>query len=99
MISFDLNILIGLPEESSGSGIFLFFSMLIWGIWEEVLFRGVILTMLLKNYGNSKAIIINSMVFGLYHCFNFLGGADPILIIIQIISSLVLATSAPFHVT
>ena len=86
--SFDFGILIELPEESTGSGVFIFVSMLTWGIWEEFIFRGVILTMLLKKYAISKAIIINGIIFGLYHCFNLLGGADPVMIIIQIISSM-----------
>lgn len=83
--SFDINILIGLPDPSTGVGVFIFFSMLTWGIWEEIAFRGVILTMLLKKYDPNKAIFIDGVFFGLYHSFNIFGGVDPILVFIQII--------------
>ena len=53
---------------------------LIWaGIWwniksvlfEELIFRGVLLYILLKKLGNLKAIIISAAAFGIYHWFSF----------------------------
>ena len=42
------------------------------GIWEEVAFRGVILTLLLKKYNERTAIIINTVLFTLAHLSNLL---------------------------
>jgi hypothetical protein len=53
---------------------------LIWsGIWwniksvlfEELIFRGVLLYILLKKLGYLKAIIISAIAFGIYHWFSF----------------------------
>ncbi|MCE7747191.1 MAG: CPBP family intramembrane metalloprotease [Candidatus Heimdallarchaeota archaeon] len=40
------------------------------GIWEEVAFRGVIFALLLKKYSQRKTIIINGVMFGLFHLLN-----------------------------
>ena len=40
------------------------------GIWEEVAFRGVIFALLLKKYSQRKTIIINGVMFGLFHLIN-----------------------------
>ncbi|MCG3260756.1 MAG: CPBP family intramembrane metalloprotease, partial [Candidatus Heimdallarchaeota archaeon] len=40
------------------------------GIWEEVAFRGVIFALLLKKYSQKKTIIINGVMFGLFHLIN-----------------------------
>lgn len=45
------------------------------GIWEEVAWRGVILTVLLKNYRERKAIVISSILFSVPHLLNLLGVA------------------------
>ncbi len=42
------------------------------GIWEEVAFRGVIFTLLTKLYSERKTIIINGVIFGLFHLTNLL---------------------------
>ena len=42
------------------------------GIWEEVAFRGIILTLLLKVYSEKKSIIINGFLFGFFHLVNLL---------------------------
>jgi membrane protease YdiL (CAAX protease family) len=42
------------------------------GIWEEVVFRGIILTLLLKIYSEKKSIIINGFLFGFFHLVNLL---------------------------
>ena len=81
---FDLNIIFGWPE-SNNIGIFLFISSLIPGIWEEVAFRGVILTLLVKKYSEKKAIIINGVLFGFAHVANIFGGQDIGSTIIQMI--------------
>ncbi|MBN1329768.1 MAG: CPBP family intramembrane metalloprotease [Candidatus Heimdallarchaeota archaeon] len=42
------------------------------GIWEEVAFRGIILVLLLKKYSKKTAIIVNGLLFGLFHAVNLL---------------------------
>lgn len=42
------------------------------GIWEEVAFRGIILVLLLKLYSKRISIIINGILFGLFHATNIL---------------------------
>jgi len=54
-------------------------TLLIKGIWwnlksvlyEELIFRSVILYILIKKLGAPKAIIISSVAFGIYHWFTF----------------------------
>lgn len=42
------------------------------GIWEEVAFRGVVFALLLKKYSQKKTIIINGVMFGLFHLLNLI---------------------------
>jgi membrane protease YdiL (CAAX protease family) len=42
------------------------------GIWEEIAFRGVIFALLAKLYSERKTIIINGVMFGLFHLINLL---------------------------
>jgi membrane protease YdiL (CAAX protease family) len=44
------------------------------GIWEEVAFRGIILVLLLKKYSKKASIIVNGILFGLFHAVNILVG-------------------------
>ncbi|MFX1445655.1 MAG: lysostaphin resistance A-like protein [Promethearchaeota archaeon] len=80
---FDPTIIFGWPE-SNNIGIFLFVDMLIPGIWEEVAFRGIVLTILLKKYSEKKAIIIDGLLFGAMHFLNIIGGADVGSTIVQV---------------
>ena len=82
--TFDLNVIFGFPEENN-MGIFLFISSLTPGIWEEIAFRGVILTLLLKKYSEKKAILIDGIIFGFAHVANIFAGQDIGAIIIQMI--------------
>ncbi len=53
--------------------------LILKGIWwnlksvlfEELIFRGVILYMLIRRIGSTKAIIISAIGFGIYHWFSF----------------------------
>ncbi len=78
-------------------GWFIFVVMLIPGIWEEVAFRGVMLPMLSKKYSSKIAILISSVIFGLVHSFNIIitiiYGANPILILFQVIYATFLGIS------
>lgn len=53
----------------------LFFKGLWWNtssvLFEELIFRGVLLYILIKKTGATKAIIISAIGFGIYHWFSF----------------------------
>ena len=40
-------------------------------LFEELIFRGVLFYILIKRLGATKAILISSIVFGIYHWFSF----------------------------
>jgi len=80
----DWSILFGNPSIT-GFGWFLFIFMLIPGIWEEVAFRGVILNLQLKKYSNRTSIILNGVLFGLFHITNLIFGAGLFLTLMQAI--------------
>jgi membrane protease YdiL (CAAX protease family) len=45
-------------------------------IFEEVAFRGIVLTVFLRKYSERQSIIFSSIGFGLMHALNLLNGAD-----------------------
>ena len=53
------------------------------GIWEEVAFRGVLLTFLLKKYDQSRAILLDSLIFSFAHGFNIIMGTSVIVVLLQ----------------
>jgi len=89
---FDLNVIFGWSESDKPGG-FGFISMLTPGIWEEVAFRGIMLTLLLKHYSRKKAIIIDGVIFGSAHLFNILDGANIMDTVIQMIYAMCLGIS------
>lgn len=54
-------------------------------IFEEVLWRGVLLALFLKYYSEKKSIIITALGFGLLHFINLLGDSNPDFVIRQVI--------------
>lgn len=54
------------------------------GFSEEIYFRGIILGIWLKNRGKTQAIVISSILFGVTHLLNVLGGASIVATILQI---------------
>lgn len=52
-----------------------FIAMLFTGFFEELLFRSYLVRLLL-NKSKTVAIVIPSLIFGIVHLFNLLGGAD-----------------------
>jgi len=88
-ITFDLTNLFTVPQPNN-LGIFLWIYNLRPGILEEVAFRGIILTVLLKKYSKRTAILIDGIIFGLVHFMNFLLGADLLATLIQIIYATIL---------
>ncbi len=75
----------GEPEE-----ILLYFVLcMATGLFEELLFRGYILMILLENRQKSKrgtatAVIVSSAVFGGVHLLNLFAGADPLSTLLQV---------------
>ena len=72
--AFDPGILTRPPTSFINLGWFFFIFMLIPGIWEEVAFRGVIANLQLKKYTKTTVIILNGVLFGLFHFVNLFGG-------------------------
>lgn len=71
VFSSDFSLLVS-PDYENGLGWFVFIFALIPGIWEEIAFRGFILALLLSKYTVRKALILNGLLFSLFHLFNFL---------------------------
>ena len=46
------------------------------GIFEEIMFRGIILSLLLEFHSKWTSIIVSSLIFGLVHFANLLNGID-----------------------
>ncbi|MFX1367081.1 MAG: lysostaphin resistance A-like protein [Promethearchaeota archaeon] len=44
------------------------------GLWEEIGWRGLILTLLLKRFSLKRAVVLNSVLFSLSHLINLLAG-------------------------
>jgi membrane protease YdiL (CAAX protease family) len=40
-------------------------------LYEELIFRGVVLYILIKRIGEVKAILISCIAFGIYHWFSY----------------------------
>jgi len=67
--TIDFNQIIGVPNLMN-LGYFNFIHHIVPALWEEIIFRGIILTLLLKIYPVRSAIIIDGVVFGIVHLAN-----------------------------
>jgi membrane protease YdiL (CAAX protease family) len=59
------------------------------GLFEEILFRGTILPILLSKWGNSRkqiygCVILSSSLFGVFHLTNLLNDVPPITVFVQV---------------
>jgi len=54
-------------------------------IFEEAVFRGIVLTVFLRRYSEQKAIIFSALGFGLMHALNLVNGADLVWTLGQIV--------------
>ncbi|MFW9848768.1 MAG: lysostaphin resistance A-like protein, partial [Candidatus Thorarchaeota archaeon] len=61
------------------------------GIWEEIAWRGVILTLFLKKYGEKESMAISSFLFSAPHLLNLLGVAVTADMILMAMAQLVYA--------
>lgn len=59
------------------------------GLWEEIMWRGIILTMLLKRFDIRPAIAIDTVFFAIAHLSNLLVGQNPIVMLGQLIFVLI----------
>ncbi|MFX1278069.1 MAG: type II CAAX prenyl endopeptidase Rce1 family protein [Promethearchaeota archaeon] len=96
---FDPEVVFSRPSISTGFGWFLFIFMLRPGIWEEISFRGVILNLQLKKYSQSTSVIINGVLFGLFHYINLLGNPDLYSVSMQVIYASCLGISFAYMYT
>ena len=62
---------------------------LVPGIWEELAFRGVVLANLQRRFSPGRAVIVSSVVFGLFH-FSNLGSWDDLA---SVVSGVIAATA------
>jgi membrane protease YdiL (CAAX protease family) len=53
--------------------------------FEEVVFRGIVLTVFLNKYSKRKSIVFSSLGFGLVHVLNLVNGADFVWVMGQIV--------------
>ena len=54
-------------------------------VFEEVAFRGIVLTVFLSKYSERKSIIFSSLGFGLMHLLNLTNGADLVWVMGQVV--------------
>ena len=57
------------------------------GLFEELIFRGVLLYILIKKLGATKAIIISSIAFGIYHWFSHELWGNPVQMTVEFFGS------------
>jgi membrane protease YdiL (CAAX protease family) len=83
----------------NGLGWFVFIFALIPGIWEEIAFRGIILSFLLSKYSVRKAAIFDGILFSVFHIFNYLIlGQDLDSVLLQSIAAIFVGVSLSFLV-
>jgi len=66
----DFTIIFGLPNvyvDPDVTGWAFFLIALVPAVWEELLFRGLLLTLFLRKYSSSRSIVLSSLYFALYH--------------------------------
>ncbi len=59
------------------------------GVWEEIMWRGIFLTLLLRKYSVRTSIAINTVLFALSHLINLIAGQEIIVMIGQLIFVLI----------
>ncbi len=59
------------------------------GLWEEVMWRGIVLTLFLKRYSSRTSITINTILFAISHLINLFAGRDILIMIGQLIFVLI----------
>ena len=72
-VAADLKALCARPDLAS-IGLFVFVPKLIWGFYQEFLYRGVLQTELVRRWGTRTGILLSNLVFtfGPLHAYHFL---------------------------
>ena len=87
------------PDYENGLGWFIFVFALIPGIWEEIAFRGVILSFLMSKYSVRTALIFDGFLFSLFHIFNYLIlGQDLVDVLLQSFAAIFVGVSLAYLV-
>lgn len=77
------------PEFENGLGWFVFVFAFIPGIWEEIAFRGVLLSIFMQKNSEKESIVYSSLLFSFFHIFNFfILNQDIISVIFQSIAAI-----------
>ena len=66
VLNLDFSLIFDFPTEGK-VGWFIFIYALIPALWEEMTFRGVILHSVKEKYSDKYAILVSSLLFGLFH--------------------------------
>ncbi|MFX0061885.1 MAG: lysostaphin resistance A-like protein [Candidatus Hermodarchaeota archaeon] len=89
-LEINLNSILGAPQEGLNNepdqlGWFSFFIYFVPSFFEEVLHRGIILTLLLNKYSQRKALVYSSLIFGLAHLSGLFFHQDLVYAVYQVI--------------
>jgi membrane protease YdiL (CAAX protease family) len=82
--NFTLDFALLLPENST-----LLLVAVNAGLWEEMMWRGIILTLFLKRFSVRTSIAFNTVLFALSHLSNLLLGQDMVVMLGQLIFVLI----------
>ena len=92
LLSFVINILSGYELNIKPMTAGILFISLAAGIGEEFVFRGVLISTLMRQWKDQNkfrtAAMISGVFFGLSHAANVLAGADPVRTLLQVIGSI-----------
>jgi len=76
-------------DFESGLGWLILIFALIPGIWEELAFRGVLFSVLMKKYSEKESIIYSSLFFSFFHIFNyFILNQDLVSVVLQSVAAI-----------
>ena len=76
-------------QENQNLFTFIIATNIFVGVSEELMYRGIVLVGLMKEYGDLKAVIISAVLFSLLHSVNTLGGFDTISVLLQLLTTFV----------
>jgi membrane protease YdiL (CAAX protease family) len=74
----DFDIIFQNPDAITGVGWLIFLYALIPGIWEEIIFRGVILNSVKSKYSANITILVSSILFGFFHVITSIIANQPL---------------------
>jgi membrane protease YdiL (CAAX protease family) len=69
------------------------FLALVPAVWEELAFRGVILSNLLPSFSPMRAVLVSSVLFGLFHFSNLVAWDEPVEVVFGVVMATVFGIS------